>query len=369
MILSIAYITEILQSGDFDKLIGFVEDAEVEVKGTIYQLSDDRQKHELAKDVSALGNAGGGIILIGFQTEKDISNAAERITECRPHDLGLVSPEQYRNVLQDWICPPIHSVHIECYSSLSDKTRGVTAIVVTPEAADGKPYIVKRWVEENGKVRGTLIGYYERVLDRVPPTSAETLRTWLNDGKRFNELSNRLVSIEGLIANLPVAALHRQDAGPTEEDVSKRIEEAKVAVNRTKEPIIVLAAIAENRSGFPQLFRSRSEQVVRLLDDLPTFRNHGFNIGNHLSRPSEIVRGELRRRLTAGRQIIDLWRDGMLVAIGEGDYELLCWYTRNPSNPAIAEQNLIIRNFVLAEVALTFANLALEVVQVCRACT
>ena len=61
-------IIRFLQDGQFDALIGRAEDAFLEFKGSPYQLAVNEQRQELAKDVSALANANGGIILIGFRT-------------------------------------------------------------------------------------------------------------------------------------------------------------------------------------------------------------------------------------------------------------------------------------------------------------
>jgi predicted HTH transcriptional regulator len=150
-------IGELLQSGDFESLVGIIEDGKIEAKGSPYQLSLDRQKQELAKDVSALGNARGGMILIGFETTKDGLNALERVVASRPFAQELVDTEQYRDVLQDWVAPPIHGVRIEWYPSSLDPTKGVAAIEVPPEATNEKPYIVRKVVDQDGRVRGTLV--------------------------------------------------------------------------------------------------------------------------------------------------------------------------------------------------------------------
>src|SRR5262249_4075606 len=148
-------------------------------------------------------NSIGGIILLGFETTRDSLSAEESITACRPFDKGLVDLDQYRKVLEDWIHPPIHSIRIDWYQSFVDHTKGVVAITVPPEVISGKPYIVKRVVEPAGKIRGTLVGYYERVLDRTPETSAERLRTWLRDGIRFEEIFlKRFDAIEKLISGI-----------------------------------------------------------------------------------------------------------------------------------------------------------------------
>jgi hypothetical protein len=177
---------------------------------------------------------------------------------------------------------------------------------------------------------------------------------------RFENLSRRLSTIEEVIANLQRTPSDSSRLGPNDELVGKRVGEATAAAERATKPVIVLTATSENRTTFPGLFRSRQEQAVRLLDNVPLFREDGFGIGIHLSRPSEIVKGELRRRVTPGSQIIDVWQDGLLVAVGEGDYDLLCWWTRYPADPAIEQKSLIIRNFVMTEVTLNFLHLAIE---------
>src|ERR1017187_943549 len=177
-------ILEVLRDGNFDLLVGTVEDARVEAKGEPYQLAlSGWYKQELAKDVSALANTGGGIILIGFRTVKETLTAVERIEACRPFELALFDVDQHRKVLQDWINPSIHSVRIECYPSSSDANKGVGAIIVPPESTDGKPYVVTRAVDQDGRVCGSMVGYYERVQDLIPPTSAATLRNHLRDGE------------------------------------------------------------------------------------------------------------------------------------------------------------------------------------------
>jgi predicted HTH transcriptional regulator len=64
-------LTAILQSGDFNRLLGGLEDDRLECKSAPYNLDHEREKMELAKDVSALANADGGLILIGVQTEQE----------------------------------------------------------------------------------------------------------------------------------------------------------------------------------------------------------------------------------------------------------------------------------------------------------
>lgn len=382
MEMSIEQILEILRAGKLDQLIGLVEGSQFEAKRSPYFVrqafesntqavsASDVQKHELAKDVSALANSTGGIILLGFETSRDGLSAEESITSCRPFDKGLVDLDQYRKILEDWIHPPIHSIRIDWYQSFADLTKGVIAITVPPEVTSGKPYVVKRVVEPAGKVRGTLIGYYARVQDRTPETSAERLRTWLRDGMRFEEIfSKRFDVIEKLVSEisrnplsiLPIDhSLNTGSSGVSNEMLEERIKEARTAVDRAAKPIIVLTATSESKTNFPRLFNAKSEPLVQLFEN-PPMRKQGFAVWNALHKSSEMIRGQLRRRLTRGVQILDLWQDGVLIAIGEGDYDLLCWWTRYPYSESVNEQSLLIRNFVLAEVTTMFIKFALDV--------
>jgi hypothetical protein len=353
--LSIAEVLDVLQAGDFGRLDGVVEDHQLEFKASPYQLSSDAMKCELAKDVSALANSSGGIILIGFRTCQDSLTATEYVDLCRPFDLSLFDTDQHRKILNDWICPPINPIDIRCYPSASESDKGVAAIIIAKSAAEGRPYIVSRTVEADGKKRGTLFGYYERIQDRIPATSPEVLRGYVKDGMRFEEIMRRLDTIESFLGNSAPPVI----TGLTEAEVSDRICEAQDAVGRASRPNIVLAAISTSECTFPDLFHSRSAPIVRLIEEPPVMREEGFAItprGRDI--PAEIVQGRLRRVAARGFKLIELWQDGALITVGPADDDMLCWFMRNQRNP---KPGLPIRNFVLAEVTLNFCRLVIEV--------
>jgi len=349
---TIDQILGILERGSFDELVGTTEDLYVEAKGEPYRLSSgDLQKQELAKDVSALANSGGGIILLGFRTKQDQLSSIEEVECCRSFPPSLFDPIQYRNVLQDWIHPVINSVRAVFYPSASDPNRGTAAIIVPANAAAEKPYIVTRVVAPDGRVCGTMFGYFERVLDRVVPMSGGTIRSQLRDGMRFNEFSERLTNLEIMLTQ---RFSQVAEANPSPDKIAEKLREAGDAVGRVGQPNIVLAAASTSECKFTQLFESQTAPVVKLLEEPPILRWDGFAI--KAPRPSSIIKGQLRRRVVPGYELIDLWKDGTLIAIGPGDYELLCW-----ARQTRAGVGLPIRNFVLAEVILNFVRLAAEV--------
>ena len=58
-----AQLREIVQSGDFESLLGEIESAEFECKAQPYALETDSGKRELAKDISSFANAIGGYVI------------------------------------------------------------------------------------------------------------------------------------------------------------------------------------------------------------------------------------------------------------------------------------------------------------------
>ena len=74
----------LLASHDYEAFLDAVETSHLEFKSEPYRLDQDLQKQELAKDVSALANAGGGGILMGFKTTKDSTVLGDVVAYVRP---------------------------------------------------------------------------------------------------------------------------------------------------------------------------------------------------------------------------------------------------------------------------------------------
>jgi hypothetical protein len=353
--LTVAEVLSSLEQGEFDELIGATEDEQLEFKGSPYHLDNDAFKLEFAKDVTALANATGGIILLGFRTRKDPDNSIEFVDECRPFDRALVDLDQYTKVLAEWICPMMSSVKILPFESSTDSGRIVVAVQVPAGEDEQKPFLVNRTVNSEGKVRGTQFGYYERVRDRIPAVSAEVMRGYIRDGMRFSEIISRLDSIQAFLGESEPGI----PEGVTEAEVLNRISEAEVTVDRAARPNVVLSAFSTSLCSFPELFSSHSAEVVRLIEEPPVMRNDGFAITPSGARwSSQIVQGRLRRVVALGNKLVELWQDGALITVGPGDDDMLCWFTRSHTK---YKPGLPIRSFVLAEVVVNFCFLALEI--------
>ena len=64
-------VRQAVSSGRLDALIGMRECLWLDAKGEPYKLGNPRDDAELAKDVVALANARGGLLIIGLETNKE----------------------------------------------------------------------------------------------------------------------------------------------------------------------------------------------------------------------------------------------------------------------------------------------------------
>src|SRR5207248_7910160 len=92
-------VLEKLEAGEFAALIGLMENDWLDAKETPYILETQKQKLELAKDVTAMANAGGGIIVIGYDCEKQLTTAGEQICAVKEFSLNLVDLDKWSQIL------------------------------------------------------------------------------------------------------------------------------------------------------------------------------------------------------------------------------------------------------------------------------
>ena len=72
-----------LERRDYDSILGTAESEQIDFKEAPYQLDSPRQRWELAKDVAALANARGGLIVLGFRTSRDENHLVDTASEHR----------------------------------------------------------------------------------------------------------------------------------------------------------------------------------------------------------------------------------------------------------------------------------------------
>jgi hypothetical protein len=123
----------------------------LECKETPYQLSQQYQKQELAKDVAALANAEGGIILLGVRTERDNIHRRDEIRRISPFHQHLIDTSQYHQVLGSWIYPTLQGATVEWFPSSKNQRKGIGAINIPNQPATKKPFLLTRTIDDKEK--------------------------------------------------------------------------------------------------------------------------------------------------------------------------------------------------------------------------
>lgn len=144
-------------------LVGQHEGQWLDAKREPWQLATAGGKAEMAKDLSSLANAQGGLIIIPARTNK--TSGRERIEEIRDLPVEIVDIEQIRDVLEHWVFPPLPGLVTELVETTEGRARLVVA--VGPHRPENYPHLV--------------------VGD--PAGSSHSVAAWVRDGDRNRPLT------------------------------------------------------------------------------------------------------------------------------------------------------------------------------------
>jgi hypothetical protein len=137
---SVSQIKEALERRSFEELVGLVEDTAFEGKDTPYSLDTDWGKFELAKDVSAMANAAGGVIVLGVRTSKNAEQEDE-VTEIRLLPPDRVNIPRHQDVLRSWTFPSLEGVEIAWFEERNGTGRGLVGIFIAGNSTL-KPFLM-----------------------------------------------------------------------------------------------------------------------------------------------------------------------------------------------------------------------------------
>jgi Putative DNA-binding domain len=163
-------------------LVGTHEGQRIEFKRpAAYKLEHDSGKWELAKDVAAMANVEGGLIVIGVATMKDpaiAGDVAYTVDPCKsPHNLV-----QVKSVLSSWLFPP-PNVGLTVFPVAAGSSEHLLVITVDPVLERDRYVMIRKTEMDNGKYRNA-VAVPLRVGDDTRWLSAEELYRLLNDGFR-----------------------------------------------------------------------------------------------------------------------------------------------------------------------------------------
>ncbi|MBA3715060.1 MAG: ATP-binding protein [Pyrinomonadaceae bacterium] len=315
---------EIIERGDFRSFIGEIECEWFDCKRQPYQLDSEKDKRELAKDVSSFANTLGGYILIGVETTKSQDHFRDEVTNLKPFNQNLVDAEQYYKLLQQWVYPEVEGVGISWIASSDDDSKGIVVIKI-PEQKDAvKPFLIKNFIDDGGKKVEIIFGYAERRRDNSQPFSVIDLQKALRSGLSYdNQLSGRLDGLEALLQQVISGSASTEAGSITAETVTARIGDALRHANLEDKESLSLAAYPKQPGELQTIFISTEESIRRRLERPPDLRYGGWTLETH--ERAEIVRGEMIRAANPGYKILDLYRDGTFIFAGFTGSTFLGW--------------------------------------------
>lgn len=144
--LSVEDVMRLIAAGEEPTLVGTFETADLDFKGQL-RLVDGRDRWELAKDIAAFANRGGGLIAVGFITELDNDRAEEVVTAVKAFPPELFDPKQIHDVAERWVYPPpVVSV------VRHPRSEGALGTIRVDSVADDMPHLVTRMPDDIGRL-------------------------------------------------------------------------------------------------------------------------------------------------------------------------------------------------------------------------
>ena len=180
-------------------MIGRYEHSELEFKGAPYDLDSRSSVLELAKDVSGMANAMGGLLVIGFRTSRDERRRLDVVTAARPIERARFDVDRHERLIRSKIYPVVEGLELRWYASNAGGDRGALVIDIPRQPDEHKYFLVIEPLDDEGETSGAFVGLFIRRSDDVVPERPEDLYRLLRDGRN---VFSRLDSIDARLERL-----------------------------------------------------------------------------------------------------------------------------------------------------------------------
>lgn len=131
-------LIDALATGDFERVFGTPESSWLEFKERPYRLAEADQQWELAKDVAAIAQSQGGLLILGYSNEKLINEGVDRAKAHRPIPRSMVSPGQYKAIIEKRVYPSVLGISARWYPPGPEEDKGVFVLKVPHQAESDK---------------------------------------------------------------------------------------------------------------------------------------------------------------------------------------------------------------------------------------
>ncbi len=259
------------------RLIGQAETVWLDFKLSPYQLEDERQKFELAKDVSAMANSQGGVILIGVETRRDETSQDDVAIALRPVADGLIDGQQIKNVIYEWVFPRL-DIDVNSHA-VSPGKGGLWSIYVERGRERDQPFMVnKSFVEEGGGPRPDLFAVFERNGSHNRAYQPAQIHGWINRALRASPGEPEVEVVT-----------------PMEEAAEVLAEDYSALALADQATSLYIQAAPAGSTRLSRFYRGQADGSLyeRMVRPQHNLRSRGFNLPD-VGRPERTQRGALR---------------------------------------------------------------------------
>jgi schlafen family protein len=272
-----------------------------------------KQKLELAKDVSAIANSQGGVIIIGVDAPKDLDSHLEVATDVVGVETGKFDPSSVKNVIREWVYPRLE-VLIRGFKIVNGPHAGkqVWAIIIKRGREAELPFMVSRSFqsEEMQKVSPNSFSIFERHDADVTARTPSDVHREIQGPGRYrrrdgDDVTSSIVAETPEVAHAPPAV----DAIDPDDVLSSDVDQLRLELGQAFYAVQIKTSSPRRIASF---FQGSADSVFdELRAWLPT-RQHGFSLP--YGEKVNPIRQGLRSGL-AGRESISVMIDGLTSAV------------------------------------------------------
>jgi len=139
----LVYARSILDSGEFEKLIGTKEAWDLEYKSELWKMNGSEDKFEFAKDLAGMANSTPGIIVIGISTITLSTSQDDVVNGFTLFDISKRLGDNLR-VIADQLIYPQLAIAISARAYHGDSNQGILVIEVPDDVDQMRPYVVTK---------------------------------------------------------------------------------------------------------------------------------------------------------------------------------------------------------------------------------
>lgn len=170
-----------------ERLMGIPEDQTIEFKAEPWDLDSNTGKFEAVKDIVAMANGGGGLVVLGVRTEEDPRHQADTSAELAPFTPHAQFGQRLHDIIRSWTYPPLSGLELTLYPAASD--RACLISVRIPNSPNLT--LVKKGGVAGSETAGILVP--ERLGGVVGWRSLAEVHALIHGGLRFDDLLAQIV--------------------------------------------------------------------------------------------------------------------------------------------------------------------------------